>query len=155
MGKLKILELSEAEHLELERGFRLYEKHCFRMHCNVAFLKVGGLSATRTNAQTRMSFVSVNIWVKWYKEEDLTSLKTSPDCERFIVFSTRTRENRYKKFTITERMTADKIFYFLDYFPFCISKDILLFLIMLLCIATDITAYLLLQICRLILITYL
>ncbi|WP_455710164.1 hypothetical protein, partial [Prevotella nigrescens] len=76
-----------------------------------------------------MSFVSVNIWVKWYKEEDLTGLKTSPARERFIVFSMRTRENRYKKFTITERMTADKIFYFLDYFSFCISKDILLCLI--------------------------
>ena len=83
MGKLKILELSEAEYLELERGFHLYEKCCFRMYCHVTLLKVGGLSATRTNAQTRMSFVSVNIWIKWYKEEDLTGLKTSSNLERF------------------------------------------------------------------------
>ena len=34
MGKPKVLELTEAERLALEKGFRLGEKHCFlkRIH---------------------------------------------------------------------------------------------------------------------------
>ena len=63
MGKAKVLELTEAQRLELESGFRKGEKHCFRMRC-------------RAGAQTEMSFVSVNAWVKRYKEEGIEGLKT-------------------------------------------------------------------------------
>ena len=43
MGKPKVLELTEAQRLELERGFRLGEKHCFRMRCRAVLLKSEGL----------------------------------------------------------------------------------------------------------------
>ena len=76
MGKPKILELTEAQRLELEKGFRLGEKHCFRMRCRAVLLKAGGLSAAKAGAQTDMSFVSVNAWVKRYKEEGIEGLKT-------------------------------------------------------------------------------
>lgn len=84
MGKLKVLELTEAQHLELDRGFRLGEKHCFRMRCRTVFLKAEGLSAVKAEGlsavkagvQTEMSFVSVNAWVKRYKEEGIDGLKT-------------------------------------------------------------------------------
>ena len=76
MGKPKILELTEAQRLELEKGFRLGEKHCFRMRCRAVLLKADGLSATKAGAQTDMSFVSVNAWVKRYKEEGIEGLKT-------------------------------------------------------------------------------
>ena len=76
MGKLKVLELTEAQHLELDRGFRLGEKHCFRMRCRTVFLKAEGLSAVKAGVQTEMSFVSVNAWVKRYKEEGIDGLKT-------------------------------------------------------------------------------
>ena len=76
MGKPKILELTEAQRLELEKGFRLGEKHCFRMRCRTVLLKADGLSAAKAGAQTDMSFVSVNAWVKRYKEEGIEGLKT-------------------------------------------------------------------------------
>ena len=76
MGKPKILELTEAQRLELEKGFRLGEKHCFRMRCRAVLLKADGLSAAKAGAQTDMSFVSVNAWVKRYKEEGIEGLKT-------------------------------------------------------------------------------
>ena len=57
MGKPKVLELTEAQHLELDRGFRLGEKHCFRMRCRTVLLKAEGLSAVKAGVQTEMSFV--------------------------------------------------------------------------------------------------
>ncbi|WP_212123114.1 helix-turn-helix domain-containing protein [Bacteroides pyogenes] len=76
MGKPKVLELTEAQRLELNRGFRLGEKHCFRMRCRAVLLKGDGLSAAKAGAQTEMSFVSVNAWVKRYKEEGIDGLNT-------------------------------------------------------------------------------
>ena len=78
MGKPKVLELTEAQRFELESGFRLGEKHCFRMRCRAVLLKADGLSAAKAGAQTEMSFVSVNAWVKRYKEEGIDGLKTRP-----------------------------------------------------------------------------
>ena len=76
MGKPKVLELTEAQRLELENGFRLGEKHCFRMRCRAVLLKADGLSAAKAGAQTEMSLVSVNAWVKRYKEEGIEGLNT-------------------------------------------------------------------------------
>ncbi|MDY3852650.1 MAG: helix-turn-helix domain-containing protein [Prevotella sp.] len=76
MGKPKVLELTEAQRLELNRGFRLGEKHCFRMRCRAVLLKADGLSAAKAGAQTEMSFVSVNAWVKRNKEEGIDGLNT-------------------------------------------------------------------------------
>ena len=76
MGKPKVLELTEAQRLELERGFRLGEKHCFRMRCRAVLLKVVGLSSAKAGAQTDMSFVSVNAWVKRYMVEGINGLIT-------------------------------------------------------------------------------
>lgn len=39
IGKPKVLELTEAQRLELDGGFRLGEKYCFRMRCRAVLLK--------------------------------------------------------------------------------------------------------------------
>ena len=41
-------------------------------------VKADGLSAAKAGAQTEMSFVSVNAWVKRYKEEGIDGLRTRP-----------------------------------------------------------------------------
>ena len=66
--------LIEAQRLELENDFRKGEKHCFRMRCRAVLLKADGLSSAKAGAQTEMNFVSVNAWVKRYKEKE--GLKT-------------------------------------------------------------------------------
>lgn len=76
MGKPKVLELTEAERLALEKGFRLGEKHCFRMRCHAVLLKSDGLSSVAVGARTEMSDVSVNAWVKRFKSEGIKGLKT-------------------------------------------------------------------------------
>ncbi|MGI6243479.1 MAG: hypothetical protein ACOYJK_08115 [Prevotella sp.] len=60
MGKPKVLELTEAERLSLEKGFRLGDRHCFRMRCRAVLLKADGLSSAAAGAQTEMSHVSGN-----------------------------------------------------------------------------------------------
>ena len=72
MGKPKVLELTEVERLALEKGFRLGEKHCFRMRCRAVLLKADGLSS----AAAGMSQVSVNAWVKRFKSEGIDGLNT-------------------------------------------------------------------------------
>lgn len=79
MGKPKVLELTEAERLALEKGFRLGEKHCFRMRCRAVLLKADGLSSAAAGGQTEMSHVSVNAWVKRFKSEGIDGLNTRSD----------------------------------------------------------------------------
>ena len=86
MGKAKVLELTEAQRLELESGFRKGEKHCFRMRCRAVLLKADGLSAAKAGAQTEMSFVSVNAWVKRYKEEGIEGLKSHTCTEGYVPY---------------------------------------------------------------------
>ena len=74
--KPKVLELTEAERLALEKGFRLGEKHCFRMRCRAVLLKADGLSSAAIGLQTEMSNVSVNAWIKRFKAEGIDGLKT-------------------------------------------------------------------------------
>lgn len=76
MGKPKVLELTEVERLALEKGFRLGEKHSFRMRCRAVLLKADGLSSVAAGAQTEMSHVSVNAWIKRFKSEGIDGLKT-------------------------------------------------------------------------------
>ena len=76
MGKPKVLELTEAERLALEKGYRLGEKHCFRMRCHAVLLKSDGLSSVAVGARTEMSDVSVNAWVKRFKSKGIKGLET-------------------------------------------------------------------------------
>ena len=46
------------------------------MRCRAVLLKADSLSAAKAGAQTQMSFVSVNAWVKRYKEEGIDGLNT-------------------------------------------------------------------------------
>ena len=78
MGKPKVLELTETQRFELENGFRLGEKHCFRMRCRAVLLKAESLSAAKAGEQTEMSLVSVNTWVKRYKAAGIVGLNTRP-----------------------------------------------------------------------------
>lgn len=78
MGKIKVLELSEAQRLALTEGFRQGGKHCFRMRCRAVLLKAEGLSLAAAGRQTEMSNVSVNSWVKRFQAEGIKGLETRP-----------------------------------------------------------------------------
>ena len=76
MGKIKTIELTSVQRLELEHGFRHGTSHCFRMRCRAVLLKSDGLSSVKTGEQTEMSLVSVNAWVKRFLSEGITGLQT-------------------------------------------------------------------------------
>ena len=76
MVKPKVLELTEAFRLALEKGFCLGEKHCFRMRCHTVLLKADGLSSAAAGVQTRMNHMSVNALIKRFKSEGINGLNT-------------------------------------------------------------------------------
>jgi transposase len=76
MGKIKKLELTDAERVDLENGFRHGGTHCFRMRCRALVLKADGLSTAMAGEQTEMSLVSVNAWVKRFLSGGITGLQT-------------------------------------------------------------------------------
>lgn len=76
MGKIKTIELTSVQRLELEHGFRHGTSHCFRMRCRAVLLKSDGLPSVKAGEQTEMSLVSVNAWVKRFLREGITGLQT-------------------------------------------------------------------------------
>jgi transposase len=76
MGKIKTIELTRVQRLELEYGFRHGTSHCFRMRCRAVLLKSDGLPSVKAGEQTEMSLVSVNAWVKRFLSEGITGLQT-------------------------------------------------------------------------------
>ena len=78
MRKAVRLELSEAQRLELERGYRMGERHCFRMRCLALLLKAEGLSASEVGETTGMEQHTVRKWLKRYEKEGIKGLETRP-----------------------------------------------------------------------------
>ena len=78
MRKAVRLELNEAQRLELERGYRMGEKHCFRMRCLALLLKAEGLSAAEVGERTGMEQHTVRKWLKRYEKEGVKGLETRP-----------------------------------------------------------------------------
>ncbi|MDR2815932.1 MAG: helix-turn-helix domain-containing protein, partial [Proteiniphilum sp.] len=78
MGKIKKLDLTEIQRVQLENGFRKGDSHCFRMRCRAVLLKAESLSSAKAGEQTEMSLVSVNAWVKRFQREGIAGLQTRP-----------------------------------------------------------------------------
>ena len=76
MGKIKKLELTDAQRVQLEQGFRNGSSHCFRMRCRAVLFKAAGLSSSKAGELTDMSLVSVNAWVKRFLLEGIAGLET-------------------------------------------------------------------------------
>ena len=76
MGKIKMIEITSDQRLELEHGFHHGTSHCFRMRCRAVLLKSEGLSSAKAGEQTEMNLVSVNAWVNRFISEGITGLRT-------------------------------------------------------------------------------
>ena len=76
IGKIKIIELTNKERLQLEEVFRRGKSHSFRMRCRAILLKSNGLISKEVGIQTEMTHISVNSWVKWFECEGVKGLDT-------------------------------------------------------------------------------
>ncbi len=78
MGRVNTPILTPEQHRELEVGFKRGSSHCFRMRCQSILLKSEGRSSAEVGAITGMCNVSVNSWLKRYKTEGVSGLRTKP-----------------------------------------------------------------------------
>ena len=72
------MELSEAHHKELEKGYRKGSSHCYRMRCLAVLLRAGGMTLEAVGGRTEMGLKAVSRWVARYKAEGIKGLETRP-----------------------------------------------------------------------------
>jgi transposase len=76
MGKIKVIELSKEQRLELENGYKNGKNHSFRQRCQIILLK----SEKRTSLEIKSILggceMVVNNWLKRYESEGLKGLQT-------------------------------------------------------------------------------
>lgn len=76
MGRVNTPLLTPEQRQELEKGQKNSNSHTFRIRCQVILLKSDGRTSEDVGAITGMCNVSVNSWLKRYKLEGISGLKT-------------------------------------------------------------------------------
>ena len=76
MSRVNTPILDSAAKLALEKGYRAGKKHAFRKRCQVILLKAERRDSKSVGSIVKMCAMSVNTWVKRYKEEGIEGLKT-------------------------------------------------------------------------------
>ena len=77
MKPIKVLELSEVDHLELEKGYHNGPTHSFRIRCKSILLKSEGKSASKIAEMLEVTVPTVYAWVKRYEENGIKGLKNT------------------------------------------------------------------------------
>ncbi len=78
MGRINTPLLTTSMTTALAQGVKDGKTHCFRTRCRVILLKATGRSSADVGLITAMTDVSVNAWVKRYKEFGINGLQTKP-----------------------------------------------------------------------------
>jgi transposase len=78
MGRVNTPILNESAKLALEHDFKTSQVHSYRMRCQVILLKSTGRKSEEVGEITGMTYVSVNAWVKRYKDFGIEGLITKP-----------------------------------------------------------------------------
>lgn len=74
MSRLTKIELTDAERLALERGYKHGAVHGFRQRCQMILLKARKKTSKEIGEQLGCCLVSVNFWVRRYREEGIEGL---------------------------------------------------------------------------------
>ena len=76
MGKIKVIELTTEQRLELENGYKNGKSHSFRQRCQIILLK----SEKRTSLEIKDILggceMVINNWLNRYQAEGIKGLKT-------------------------------------------------------------------------------
>lgn len=78
MGRVNTPVVNEQERLALEGGLKTGKSHALRMRCQAILLKSDGRKSKDVASIVGMSHVSVNSWLRRYKQEGLAGLLTKP-----------------------------------------------------------------------------
>ncbi len=74
--KVKKIEVSAAVQLSLEQGYKGGLTHCYRQRCQIVLLKVEGYRSKEIGCIVGCCEMSVNNWIKRFKQQGLEGLKT-------------------------------------------------------------------------------
>lgn len=78
IAKIKVIQLTDEQRLQLEEGFRQGKSYAYRMRCRTILLKAKGLTSKEVGVQTEQTHISVNSWVKRFETEGIKGLETRP-----------------------------------------------------------------------------
>ena len=78
IARIKVIQLTDEQRLQLEEGFRQGKSHAYRMRCRTILLKAKGLTSKEVGVQTEQTHISVNSWVKRFETEGIKGLETRP-----------------------------------------------------------------------------
>jgi transposase len=96
MGKIKTVELSRAQRLALEKGYRAGESHAFRLRCQMILLKSERRTAIEIADLLGCCEVVVNNWLKRFEAEGIEGLRTKPGRGRKPILDTKQDLQRVK-----------------------------------------------------------
>ena len=76
MGKIKVVELTEEQRTELEKGYRNGKSHTFRQRCQMVLLKSEKRTSLEVADVMDCCEMVVNNWLTRYLEEGIEGLQT-------------------------------------------------------------------------------
>ena len=78
MGKLKTVELTKAQRIALEKGYREGESHSYRLRCRIILLKCERRTSAEIAQLMGCCEMVVNNWLKRFELEGIEGLRTKP-----------------------------------------------------------------------------
>ena len=78
MKPIKVLELTQADRLKLEKGYHNGPTHNYRIRCKSILLKSEGKSAFKIAEMLEVTVPTVYAWIKRYEENGINGLETRP-----------------------------------------------------------------------------
>lgn len=76
--KVKVIELTDQERIELEKGYKNREHAPFSRRCHIVLLKSQGFSSKQIADIFQITIQPVNKWVKRYQALGISGLQTKP-----------------------------------------------------------------------------
>ena len=76
MGKIKVIELTKEQRLELENGYKNGKSHSFRQRCQIILLKSEKRTSLEIESILGCCEMVVNNWLKRYQTEGIKGLQT-------------------------------------------------------------------------------
>lgn len=76
MGKIKVIELSKEQRVELENGYKNGKSHSLRQRCQIILLKSEKRSSLEIKSILGCCEMVVNDWVNRYQSEGIKGLET-------------------------------------------------------------------------------
>ena len=144
MAKIKIIQLTEQQRLQLEEGFRQGKSHAYSMRCRAVLLhrerqtkceeSEGGMAAGIWERSEReyLQVFFIRIGARYRRIRKRPKGKPTPQLYAYIpserglklnIFGMIDRNNRYEGFSTTENMTADKVAVFFDRLSLRVRKN--------------------------------